>query len=216
MSAKRAGASSSKLTPKQQRFVEEYLVDLNGTQAAMRSGYSARTADRIAHELLRKPAVAAAVAERMRARSERVGASSEWVLRRLYAEAEADLADLYDEQGNLKHPDEWPAIWRTGLVAGIETFQAPTGEVDADGKRVYGTVRKLKLADRTRIVELIGKHAAVSAFREQIGLSNPDGGPIEVAAVPLDNIKKALARVRALSEQGNHAAPGGDARKGEE
>lgn len=214
MRAKRTGASSSKLTPKQQRFVEEYLKDLNATRAAVRAGYSARTADRIAHETLRKPAVADAVAERMRARSEKVGADSEWVLRRLIAEAEADLADLYDEQGNLRHPSQWPAIWRTGLVAGIETFQAPTGAVDQKGKPIYAPVRKLKLADRTRIVELIGKHVNVGAFREQVGLSGPDGGPVQVAEVKLDNIQKALERVRSRpGALGVSAAPGGPVTK---
>lgn len=49
------------LTPKQQRFVEEYLVDLNATQAAIRAGYSAKRADSIGHENLRKPEIAAAL-----------------------------------------------------------------------------------------------------------------------------------------------------------
>jgi phage terminase small subunit len=196
---------TKKLTPKQQRFIDEYLVDLNGAQAAIRAGYSRRTADRIAHETLRKPAVASAVAERMRARSEKVGADAEWVLRRLVAEAESDLADLYDEVGNLRPPRDWPAIWRTGLVAGVETFMVPKGQ-DAEGKPVYAEVRKLKLADRTRIVEMIGKHVRVGAFRDQVGLSAPDGGPVQVVEVPLDNIQKALERVRSRAATAKRGA----------
>ena len=196
-------ATEKKLTLKQQRFVEEYLVDLNGTQAAIRAGYSARTADRIAHETLHKPAVAAVVAQRMQARSAKLGVDSEWVLRRLHAEAQADLADLYDEQGNLRHPSSWPPIWRTGLVAGIETFMVPNGHVNEDGKPVYAEVRKLKLIDRTKTIELIGKHVNVSAFREQVGVSSPQGGPVQVQVevVKLDAIRKAHARLKTLERE---------------
>lgn len=68
------------LTPKQQRFVDEYLVDLNATQAAIRSGYSAKTADVQGPRLLGNVKVAAALAEAKTARSERTRISSDWVL----------------------------------------------------------------------------------------------------------------------------------------
>ena len=53
---------NAKLTPKQQRFIDEYMIDLNATQAAMRAGYSSRTARQIGAENLLKPVVAAAIA----------------------------------------------------------------------------------------------------------------------------------------------------------
>lgn len=59
------------LTPKQERFVEEYLVDLNATQAAIRAGYSAKTANRVASENLSKPDIAAAVQSQRAKVSER-------------------------------------------------------------------------------------------------------------------------------------------------
>ena len=49
------------MTPKQQRFVEEYLIDLNATQASIRAGYSAKNADKIGPELLGKTGVAEAI-----------------------------------------------------------------------------------------------------------------------------------------------------------
>ena len=52
--------ASRRLTPKEQRFVEEYAIDLNGTQAAIRAGYSPKTARSIASEVLQRPAVKAA------------------------------------------------------------------------------------------------------------------------------------------------------------
>lgn len=196
MSAMRTGASSSKLTPKQQRFVDEYLKDLNATRAAVRAGYSARTADRIAHETLRRPAVAKAVERAKAERAERVRVDADWVLRRLVAQADADMADLYDEAGNLRHPKEWPEVWRTGLVAGVESFMVPKGQ-DGEGKPIYAEVRKVRLADRTRIVEMIGKHVAVGAFREQVGVSSPEGGPVQVEEKSTAHLAALLEKVKA-------------------
>lgn len=194
-------ASMQRLTARQQRFVDEYLIDLNATRAAIRAGYSARTADRIGPELLGKTCVSAAISAAKVARAENVRMDSERVLQRLVEMAEADLADLYDDQGDLLHPNQWPEVWRQGLVAGVETFMVPKGQ-DADGKVVYAEVRKVRLADRTKLIELIGKHVQVSAFREQVGLSDPQGGPVQVAvAVELPALKKALERVRARQKE---------------
>lgn len=155
------------LTPKQQSFVAEYLIDLNATQAAIRAGYSAKRADAIGFENLRKPEIASAIAKARDERSERTEIDADWVLKRLARDATADLADLYDEHGNLLPVKEWPIAWRTGLVAGVETVQEMDGK-DADGKPEYVTVRKVKLLDRTKLVELIGKHVTVGAFKDKI------------------------------------------------
>jgi hypothetical protein len=75
------------LTPKQRRFAEEYLVDLNATQAAIRAGYSAATAGQIGYENLTKPEVQVAVWQAQAARSERVKITQDDVLRGLHREA---------------------------------------------------------------------------------------------------------------------------------
>lgn len=71
------------LTPKQARFVDEYLIDLNATQAAIRAGYSERTAQQIGAENLTKPVVAEAITERQAARVERIEADQDYVLTNL-------------------------------------------------------------------------------------------------------------------------------------
>ena len=154
------------LTAKQQRFVDEYLVDLNATQAAIRAGYSQKTARQVGAENLTKPVIADAVAKAQASRSERVQIDADWVLTRLASEATADLADIYDEDGGLKPVHDWPLIWRQGLVAGIEAveeFETVDGE-----RRSIGMVRKVKLSDRIKRIELIGKHVDVQAFKDQI------------------------------------------------
>ena len=80
--------AAKKLTPKQQRFVDEYLVDLNATQAAIRAGYSAKTAGSIGQRLLTKIEIQAELAAAMAAREERTEITADYVLRRLKEEAE--------------------------------------------------------------------------------------------------------------------------------
>lgn len=166
-----------KLTPKQQRFVEEYLLDLNASAAARRAGYSERTADAIGRENLGKPTIAAAVAAAQQERSKRTQIDSDWLLTRLAEEADADLADLYLPDGNLKPVHEWPMAWRKGLVSGVEVLEEFSGS--GRDRVQIGVVKKLKLADRVKVKELIGRHVNVGAFREKVEHSGPNGGPIQ-------------------------------------
>lgn len=81
------------LTPKQQRFVEEYLVDLNATQAAIRAGYSARTAQEQSSRLLSNAMVAAAIAKAKEERAEATKITAQWVLEKaaqVFKEAHAE------------------------------------------------------------------------------------------------------------------------------
>ncbi|MDX0262422.1 terminase small subunit [Sinorhizobium meliloti] len=163
----------AELTPKQARFVEEYLIDLNATQAAIRAGYSKKTANEIGAENLAKPSIKAAVEDALAKRSEETRIDANWVLQRLAAEAEADIADLYTETGALKPVHEWPKIWRQGLVAGIDVEELFEGY--GEERQQTGFVRKIKLSDRVRRLELIGKHVRVNAFQDQVKVTGFDG-----------------------------------------
>jgi phage terminase small subunit len=81
-------AKRKKLTNKQKLFVKEYLVDLNATQAAIRAGYSKKSAYSIADETLRIPEVAAAIQEAMNARSKRVEITADYVLKTIQTTVE--------------------------------------------------------------------------------------------------------------------------------
>lgn len=150
------------LNEKQKRFVEEYLIDLNATQAAARAGYSTKTANEQGARLLANASVSEAVKMALAERSERMQVNADWVLRRLADEAEADMADLYDENGNLKPVKDWPVIWRKGLVSGVETVREKTQ--DGEGSMID----KIKISDRIRRLELIGKHVGVQAFKDRV------------------------------------------------
>ncbi|AHG92142.1 Terminase small subunit (plasmid) [Gemmatirosa kalamazoonensis] len=84
------------LTPKQQRFVEEFIVDLNATQAAIRAGYSARVAANIGYENLQKPQIAAAIREAKAARSLRTQIEADDVLQRWWDLANANPNELVE------------------------------------------------------------------------------------------------------------------------
>lgn len=84
------------LTPKQQRFVDEYLVDLNGTQAAIRAGYSPGTARQMAAENLSKPYIELAIAEARKAQQERTSINADRVLQEIAAIALADSRELVE------------------------------------------------------------------------------------------------------------------------
>lgn len=93
-SPKKRFTEGKPLTPRRQRFVEEYVIDLNATQAAIRAGYSAASADRIANELLGIPAVQAAIAEKRAIISEKAEISATDVLKRLVAIVYADPNEI--------------------------------------------------------------------------------------------------------------------------
>lgn len=81
------------LTDKQARFVQEYLIDCNGTQAAIRAGYSKRTARDIAAENLAKPNIAEAIAKRQAKVATKAEVTQEWVIAKLRQAADECLGD---------------------------------------------------------------------------------------------------------------------------
>jgi phage terminase small subunit len=90
------------LTPRQRRFVDEYLCDLNGKQAAIRAGYSPKTAEVQASQTLRIPKVQTALAAAQRARGARVHLTQDAVLAELALLARSDVTDyMIDDQGNV-------------------------------------------------------------------------------------------------------------------
>ena len=159
------------LTPLQARFVEEYLIDLNASQAAKRAGSKAKNLTVAGAEFLANPKVREAIDAAKAARSQETQIDAAWVLKRLADEATADVNDLYDDTGAIRPISDWPLIWRQGLVAGIEHIEVK----DHEGNKTGDVVVKLKLSDRIRRLELIGKHVRVNAFQDVVqhkGLDN--------------------------------------------
>lgn len=157
------------LTPKEKRFCEEYIVDLNATQAAIRAGYSRHSASEIGYENLNKPQIIERIEFAKANRSATTAIDAAWVLTRLAEEAAADVGDIYDDDGALLPVAEWPLIWRQGLITGIdiEVIRAPDGTE-------MGIVKKIKISDRVKRLELIGRHVSVKAFEDRISVGVDD------------------------------------------
>jgi phage terminase small subunit len=90
----------TQLTPKQEAFIQEYLVDLNATQAAKRAGYKGKNLDKVGSELLGKTRVRAEIQAAMDKRAEKVGRTAEDVLRDIHAVKESCMGRGFDRDGN--------------------------------------------------------------------------------------------------------------------
>lgn len=166
------------LTPKQQRFVEEYLIDLNATQAAIRAGYSEKSAQEIGAENLSKPMVAKAIQEALQERKERVQIDADYVLKRLVEIDQMDVLDIMDDQMKILPLRDWPKIWRQ-YISNIENLEL----TDADG-----VFKKIKWPDKVKNLELLGKHVAVGAFKDKIEHS----GKIDLNSVSDEALDKRI------------------------
>jgi phage terminase small subunit len=140
-----------KLTAMQELFCKEYLVDLNFTAAAIRAGFSKRSAAQLGWQQMEKPQVKARVKELMDKRSNEVEINAEWVLRRLSYIADVDLKDAYDKDGQLLRLSEMPENLRRA-VSSLDVY-----ENFLDGVEV-GETKKLRMFDKVRALEQIGRH----------------------------------------------------------
>ncbi|AMG57749.1 terminase small subunit [Pantoea vagans] len=177
------------LTDKQEMFCREYLIDLNATQAAIRAGYSEKTANRTGSENLSKPDIAQRIIDLKSERNERVEVNADYVLRRLVEIDEMDVLDILKDDGGLKMVHEWPKVWRTTL-SGLDILTTVT---NFDETTMENILKKIKWPDKVKNLELLGKHISVMAFKEQASHEHTgkNGGPIEVAALTKDEYKAA-------------------------
>lgn len=138
-----------KLGARQQRFVEEYMVDLNATQAAIRAGYSPKTAKDIACENLAKPDIADAIASKQAEQSKRTGITAERVLKELAKIGFADVSDIVNldeaaiRRGNCKDD--------TAAIQSVKVKRIPTEDGDI-------VEREFRLYDKTKALEQLGRH----------------------------------------------------------
>ncbi|EKF8202501.1 terminase small subunit [Pseudomonas aeruginosa] len=159
------------LTKKQRLFVEEYLVDLNATQAAIRSGYSTRRAAEIGYQLLQRPEVAQAIQAAMAERSKRTEVEADYVIRRLREIDEMDVLDILEDDGSFRSIRDWPKAWRQ-FLSGIEIAELFEGR--GDDRRIAGVLRKVKWPDKLRNLELLSRHVGTESAALDLELKRLD------------------------------------------
>ena len=152
------------MTKKQKRFVEEYLVDLNATQAAIRAGYSPESAGAIGSENLKKPEIRARIDKEMAELSKRTGVNQERVIRELAKVAFVNMAEVVDFDTAQLLPGA--TAEDTAAIASVKVKTIPT---DAG----LGIEREIRAADKLKALELLGKHFGM--FTDQLKLSGDMG-----------------------------------------
>ncbi|HBO2373904.1 terminase small subunit [Pseudomonas aeruginosa] len=155
------------LTKKQRLFVDEYLIDLNATQAAIRAGYSTRRATEIGYQLLQRPEVAQAIQAAMAERSKRTEVEADYVIRRLREIDEMDVLDILEDDGSFRSIRDWPKAWRQ-FLSGIEIAELFEGR--GDDRRIAGVLRKVKWPDKLRNLELLSRHVGTESASLDIEL----------------------------------------------
>lgn len=172
------------LTKKQRLFVDEYLLDLNATQAAIRAGYSTRRATEIGYQLLQRPEVAQAIQAAMAERSRRTEVEADYVIRRLREIDEMDVLDILEDDGSFRSIRDWPKAWRQ-FLSGIEIAELFEGR--GDDRRIAGVLRKVKWPDKLRNLELLSRHVGTESAALDLELKRLD---VAKKRAELDQMKR--------------------------
>ena len=145
------------MTKKQKRFIEEYLIDLNATQAAIRAGYSPDTAYSIGNENLKKPEIKSHIDKAMAERSKRTGVNADRVVMELAKIAFVNADDVIDFKTATVKEGALPED-----LAAIQSVKVKTFGED-------GLEREIKMADKIKTLELLGRHLGM--FKDKVEVS---------------------------------------------
>ena len=178
----------AKLTAKQKRFCDEYLIDLNATQAAIRAGYSEKTATAQAARLLTNVNVQIYIQERKQDRVERTEITQDMVLRELAIIAfsnAADYASVVEEDVMVEHDGgQFPLLDADGNPVKYRTVKPVlTEELTENQKKALAVIKKgrdgfeVKPYDKVRALELLGKHLGM--WQEKVEVSGQVNNPFE-------------------------------------
>lgn len=152
------------MTRKQRLFVEEYLIDLNATQAAIRAGYSVKTANEQGAQNLAKFSIQQAISEKMAERSKRTGVNQDRVVMELAKIAFVNAADVIDpESATIR---EGATSDDTAAIQSVKVKVIPTKEGE-------GVEREIRLNDKLKALELLGKHLGMWNDKLDVNLNIP-------------------------------------------
>lgn len=154
----------AELTKRQKLFVREYIADLNATQAYIRAGYSAKTANVCGPRLLSNVSVAAAVQAAKEAREYRTEVTADRVIKELARLAFSDTRKLFDGDGtplDITDLDDDTAA----CITGVDVQQIKLGDGSDDS---VAQVKKIRMADKVRALELLSKHLGLLTDKVQI------------------------------------------------
>ena len=155
------------LNAKQEAFAHEYIKDLNITQAAIRAGYSAKTAHSQGSRLLNHVEVSDLIQKLKQRRCDKAEIDAGYVLKRLKEIDELDILDIVtDDLMSFKPLNEWPKSWRTS-INGFDISTVMSGRDEP----IETIVKKIKWPDKVKNLELIGRHVDVKAWDKDVEIA---------------------------------------------
>lgn len=169
-----------KLTPRQEQFIQEYLIDLNATQAYIRAGYAVTGAGESAHDLLKRPEVARRIAMAKAQRVTRTRFSQDQVLHEmsLLAHSRIDWFRI-DDAGQVELTERAP-VGAMGCIQAIKRRVTHKSNPQTGEQSTTYDV-EIKLWDKPTPLKLMGRH--VGLFPDRVELTGPNGGPIPIARI---------------------------------
>ena len=179
-SSKKTEDPTKELNPRQTRFVQEYLIDLNGTQSAIRAGYSKKTAANIAEENLRKPQIKSAIQVAMEARAKATEITAEKVLREIALVAFQNMADFchVDESGMVQpYPLDTLQDGASRVIKKvrekrvIRTVKGTKGRPDGD--QILDSTYEFELYDKVKSLELLARHLGLLHDKTELDIKQP-------------------------------------------
>lgn len=192
------------LPPKEKKFVSEYLVDPKGGPAAIRAGYSKRSADQIASRLLRKDKVQEAIAEGQKRLSEKLEIDAERIRKEISYIAFVDLREAYTEDGKLKRLQDMPENIARALQA-VDTEELFEFSGHGARERIGDTI-KIRLNDKLRALELLSKMLGFMK-PDKVALTNKDGEDLPIAPrLDLSGLSMADLKTLAQNIRNGHGA----------
>jgi phage terminase small subunit len=144
--------SGSRLTTQRNKFVSEYLQSYDGTAAAIKAGYSPKSASRIANHLIHNGPVAQKIKEEEEKAIAAAGINRRDALLRLAKMVYWDSRSLYQDDGSIKPPSEWDDA-TAAVIAGVEVMEFYGGE--GKTKTAIGQNKKVKVVDPLRSLEIL-------------------------------------------------------------
>lgn len=182
------------LTDKQQKFCDEYLVDLNSTQAAIRAGYSKTSAKSIGSENLSKPDIQAYLQKKRKTWANKLEVTQERILTEYARVAFSDIRKFYTEQGMLLLPGELDDDSAAAL-AGIEVFEEFAFDLEGNRNHV-GDTKKLKIHNKIQALDSLAKHLGMfekdnQQRKPEVKLDISSLSPLELKAIL--SMKKKMA-----------------------
>jgi len=161
---------SDKLTEKHIRFSQEYIIDLNGSKAAIRAGYSEISAYSTSSELLSYPKIQVYIQELLEERANRTQVTADKVISELYHLLTFDVSEIFDDNGKFKDIHVIPKELRKA-IASIEVYEEYSGK--GKNRQLTGYTKKIKFWDKIKVIELLAKHLGLIADKgEQSGDHN--------------------------------------------